>query len=100
MTDRVITPTDRRRAGHAATDGNTEAAQRERDLLDELHAAVLDTPRGRDLMAHIRKHTIDRGTPPDISDGALRGLEAVRNFVRDLETRITKHRERGASSKG
>lgn len=101
MKDRPETPTDRARAARGSTLAETEAEKAKREaLLDALHAEVLDTPRGRELMTHIRRHTIERRTPPEISDGALRGLEAVRNFVRDIENRISRHREHGGTSKG
>lgn len=101
MTKQPETTLDRMRAARTPDAAETEQDKLKREMqLDALHARVLDTPDGRELMAHIRKHTIDRRTPPDISDGALRGLEAVRNFVRDFENRIARHHERGGTSKG
>lgn len=90
---RPETPTDRTRAARAQQDAEHA---KEQMRLDELHAAVLDTPRGRDLLAYWDDVLLVRTTAPDISDGALRGLEHTRNFHRTNKARIARFRDKGA----
>lgn len=97
---RPETTLDTMRRDRAVKEAEFERAEGERELerarLDALYAEVFDTPRGQELLAYLRKHTIDKRLPHDISDGALRGWEYVRNFVHDFYAAIARHRERAA----
>lgn len=92
-----MNPVTAKRATRPATDRwadirgepSTEMTEAQ-EKIDALHAAVLDTPSGRELVAHWRKVTIDRRDPPLAVDGALRESEACRRFVAKIETSVTR----------
>lgn len=83
---------------HAIASDTGDSEKRKIEL-DMLYAAVLDTPDGLKLLDHFRDITLERVLPMDAPDGALRELEAQRRFVRAIESRILRHRERAAKPK-
>lgn len=47
------------------------------------------TSEGQIVLAHLRQITIERELGADVSDSALRELEAQRRFVREIERKVS-----------
>lgn len=85
---------DQIRAMRNASSEQLSETEKQRALTDALYHRVFTTPDGRQLLEHFFAQTVDRATGEAVSDGALRALEAQRNFVRGISSRVARHAER------
>lgn len=58
--------------------------------LEKNYARTFATPHGAIVLQHLRKITIERILGPNASDAELRGLEAQRALVHQIETMINR----------
>jgi hypothetical protein len=79
----------------AARESKEAAYSAEQMAHDRLYADALDNDAGRVLRTFWLNSIINKRTSPDISDGALRGLEHTRNFLRECEAAIARYRKNG-----
>ncbi|MBP3316057.1 MAG: hypothetical protein J6L70_00435 [Alphaproteobacteria bacterium] len=56
--------------------------------LDKNYARTFCTPHGAVVLAHLRKITIERVLGPNATDAELRGLEAQRAIVHQIENLV------------
>ncbi len=57
---------------------------------EQNYARTFSTASGRAVLAHLRRITIERVLAPDASDAQLRGLEAQRQLVHQIENMIAR----------
>lgn len=57
---------------------------------EQNYARAFSTSAGRAVLAHLRRITIERVLSPDASDAQLRGLEAQRQLVHQIENMISR----------
>lgn len=58
-----------------------------------LFARVFSEPGGEDVLAHLRRITVERTLPPEASAEALRDLEGQRRIVKFIEAQILRGRQ-------
>jgi len=56
--------------------------------IEQNYARTFSTAAGHAVLAHLRKMTIERVLSPDATDAQLRGLEAQRALVHQIENLI------------
>lgn len=56
--------------------------------IEQNYARTFSTTSGSAVLAHLRKITIERVLGPNASDSELRGLEAQRSLVHQIENMI------------
>lgn len=57
---------------------------------EQNYARTFSTSAGRAVLAHLRRITIERVLSPDATDAQLRGLEAQRQLVHQIENMISR----------
>ncbi|MCM1294125.1 MAG: hypothetical protein NC311_01005 [Muribaculaceae bacterium] len=57
---------------------------------EQNYARAFSTVAGRAVLAHLRRITVERVLGPDASDAQLRGLEAQRALVHQIENMISR----------
>lgn len=60
--------------------------------IEQNYARAFSTAAGAAVLAHLRKITIERVLGPDASEAQLRGLEAQRALVHQIENLIERGR--------
>ena len=57
---------------------------------EQNYARAFSTSAGRAVLTHLRRITIERVLSPDATDAQLRGLEAQRQLVHQIENMISR----------
>ena len=65
--------------------------------IEQMYAKTFLTPSGRNVMAHLRKITLERVLGPNASDSELRTLEGQRALVRQIEQLVIRGTSNGKS---